>query len=83
VRSTWNDLIMALLDWSKCSAVESVHGKMSGAWLLNGTRMPVATILENLESGMTIDELLEQFAVTREQVKAVVEFAAEGSRHEH
>ncbi|HZT77569.1 MAG TPA: DUF433 domain-containing protein [Vicinamibacterales bacterium] len=43
----------------------------------------MATILENLESGMTIDELLEQFAVTREQVKAVVEFAAEGSRHEH
>ncbi len=74
---------MALLDWSKCSAVESVPGKMSGAWVLKGTRMPVATILENLESGMTIDELLEQFAVTREQVKAVLEFAGQWPRHEH
>ena len=71
------------LDWSKCSAVESVPGKMSGAWVLKGTRMPVATTLENVESGMTIYGLLEQFAVTREQVNAVLEFAEEWSRHEH
>lgn len=38
--------------------------------------MPVATIFENLEDGMTIEELMEQFDVTREQVKAVLEFAA-------
>jgi len=38
--------------------------------------MPVATVFENLEDGMTIDEVVEQFAVTPEQVKAVLEFAA-------
>ncbi len=38
--------------------------------------MPVATVFENLEDGMTIDEIVEQFAVTREQVKAVLDFAA-------
>lgn len=31
---------------------------------------------ENLEDGMTIDDVLEQFPVTREQVMAVLEFAA-------
>ncbi len=64
------------LDWSQCPAVESVPGKVSGAWVFKGTRMPVATIFENLEDGMTIDELMEQFDVTREQITAVLEFAA-------
>ena len=64
------------LDWSQCPAVESIPGKLSGAWVFCGTRMPVATVFENLEDGMTIDEVMEQFDVTREQIKAVLEFAA-------
>ena len=64
------------LDWSQCPAVESVPGKLSGAWVFRGTRMPAATIFENLEDGMTIDEIIEQFDVTREQVAAVLDFAA-------
>ncbi len=67
---------MAPLDWSQCPVVESVPGKVSGAWVFKGTRTPVAIIFENLEDGMTIDEVLEQFPVTREQVRAVLEFAA-------
>jgi uncharacterized protein (DUF433 family) len=38
--------------------------------------MPVSIVFENLEDGMTIDEVMEQFPVTREQVRAVLEFAA-------
>jgi uncharacterized protein (DUF433 family) len=38
--------------------------------------MPVARVFENLEDGMTIKEVIEQFDVTPEQVKAVLEFAA-------
>jgi uncharacterized protein (DUF433 family) len=64
------------LDWSKCPAVESVPGKVSGAWVFRGTRLPVATIFENLEDGMSIEEIMEQFDVTREQVTAVLDFAA-------
>ena len=67
---------MASLDWSQCPVVESIPGKVSGAWVFKGTRMPVAIVFENLEDGMTIDEVLEQFPVTREQVRAVLEFAA-------
>ena len=67
---------MAALDWSQCAAVESVPGKVSGAWVFRGTRMPVASIFENLEDGMTIDEIMEQFPVTREQIAAVLDFAA-------
>lgn len=66
---------MAFLDWSQCPAVESIPGKVSGAWVFTGARTPVAIVFENLEDGMTIDEVMEQFPVTREHVKAVLEFA--------
>lgn len=66
---------MAVLDWSKCPAVESIPGKASGAWVFRGTRLPVATVFENLEDGMTIEEVIEQFDVTREQIQAVLEFS--------
>lgn len=67
---------MASLDWSQCLDVESVPGKVSGAWVFRDTRMPVKLVFENLEDGMSIDEIIEQYDVTREQVKAVIDFAA-------
>ena len=68
---------MAGLDWSQCSAVERIPGKVSGAWVLRGTRMPVSTIFENLEAGANIDDILQWFdGLDREQVKAVIDFAA-------
>ena len=68
---------MAILDWSQCPAVESVPGKVSGAWVLKGTRMPVSAVLENLEAGASIDDIMEWFdGLDREQVRAVVCFAA-------
>lgn len=68
---------MANLDWSKCPAVESVPGKVSGAWVLKGIRMPVSAIFKNLEAGANIDEILAWYdGLDREQVKAVIEFAA-------
>lgn len=68
---------MALLDWSQCPAVESIPGKMSGAWVLKGTRMPVSAIFENLEAGANLDDILAWFdGLNREQVQQVIEFAA-------
>jgi uncharacterized protein (DUF433 family) len=67
---------MATLDWSQCPAVESVPDRRSGAWVFKDTRMPVATVFENLEAGSSIEEIIEQFHVTREQIQAVLEFAA-------
>ena len=67
---------MANLDWSKCPAVESVPDRRGGAWVFRDTRMPVATVFENLEAGSSIEEIIEQFHVTREQIQAVLEFAA-------
>lgn len=70
------ELKMPLLDWSQCLAVESIPGKVSGAWVFRNTRMPVSVVFDNLEAGATIDEIVEWFDVTPEQVKAVIDFAA-------
>lgn len=65
-----------MLDWNKCAAVERIAGKVSGAWLFKGTRVPVTALFENLEDGATVDDFLGWFpGVTREQVKAVLEHA--------
>jgi uncharacterized protein (DUF433 family) len=67
---------MGSLDWSQCPDVQSVPGKLGGAWVLKRTRMPVSAIFENLEAGANLDNILEWFdGLSREQVRAVIEFA--------
>ena len=68
---------MAQLDWSQCPAVESIPGKVSGAWVLKNTRMPIQTIFENLEAGLSVREITEVFDVTGQEVKAVLHFATQ------
>ncbi len=70
---------MADLDWSQCPAVESIPGKVSGAWVFRDTRLPVATVIENLED-LSVEEVMEQFDVTREQITAVLDFVAQSLR---
>ena len=69
---------MARLDWSECPAVESIPGKASGAWLFRGTRVPVSAVFENLKTS-PVEEVLENFNVTREQVQCVLDFAAKNT----
>lgn len=70
-------MVLLMLDWSKCAAVEQSPGKVSGAWVFRGTRIPVAALFENLESGARVNDFLEWFpGVTRQQVEAVLEHAA-------
>jgi uncharacterized protein (DUF433 family) len=67
---------VAALDWSQCPAVESIPGKVSGAWLFKATGMPVAIVFQNLEAGASIEEIMEWFDLTREQITTVLDFAA-------
>lgn len=64
------------LDWSQCPAVERIPGKVGGAWLFKGSRTPISVVFDNLEHGMSVEEIVEQFPVSREEIKAVLEFAA-------
>jgi uncharacterized protein (DUF433 family) len=44
--------------------------------VFRGTRLPVATVIENRED-LSVEEVMEQFDVTREQITAVLDFVAE------
>jgi uncharacterized protein (DUF433 family) len=67
----------SMLDWSQCHAVERTPGKVSGAWVFKGTRVPVTALFENLEDGASVDEFVQWFpGVSREQVHAVLNHAA-------
>ena len=75
-RGSSSRFIYMPLDWSQCPDVERDPRKVSGAWLFRGTRVPVATLFENLEAGATVDDFLEWFpGVTRRQADSVLEFA--------
>ncbi|MFT5029441.1 MAG: hypothetical protein ACI9VS_001880 [Candidatus Binatia bacterium] len=63
-------------EWSQCFAVERISGKVSGAWVFKGTRVPVVALFENIEGGASIAEFLEWFpGVERDQALAVIQHA--------
>src|ERR1035438_201448 len=53
-----------------------IRGAQSRSSHARSDLMPVSIVFENLEAGATIDEIMEWFHVTREQIVAVLEFAA-------
>ncbi len=63
-----------MTDWETCPAVESVPGRLSGAWVFKGTRVPLSSLFGDLAEGATIKENLDWFPGVEEwQVKAVLE----------
>lgn len=65
-----------MLDWNECPAVERTPGRVSGAWVFKGTRVPVRALFENLEEGASVDEFLQWFpGVTKDQALAVLAHA--------
>ncbi len=66
-----------MLDWATCPAVERHPGKVSGAWVFRGTRVPASALFANLEDGASVEEFVEWFpGVSREQVREVFQHAA-------
>ena len=56
--------------------MECVPGRVSGAWVFKGTRLPVRTLFENLEAGATVDQFIEWYeGVARDQVLDVLRHA--------
>lgn len=70
-----------MTNWDTCSAVERKPGKVSGAWVFAGTRIPLYALYENLASGATVEEFVEWFpGVDEKQVRTVLEYEARALR---
>ena len=68
-------MILTMMDWMQCPEVERVPGKVGGAWVFKGTRVPVKALFENLETGASVDDFLRWFpGVTRPQALAVLRY---------
>lgn len=68
------------VDWSKCDDVESIPGKVSGAWVIKGTRVPAQAIVDNARAGCSAEEIAtEIFELPLDRVQAVLRFAKIGS----
>jgi uncharacterized protein (DUF433 family) len=65
------------MDWSQCPEVERIPGKVSGAWLVRGTRVPADAVLANAADGYSAEEIAEQIfeGVPADQVRRLLEFA--------
>ena len=65
------------LGWAGCAAVERDPQRVSGAWVFQGTRIPVAALFENLEDGVSLAEFVELFpGVSEKQARLVLEHLA-------
>jgi uncharacterized protein (DUF433 family) len=63
--------------WTDCPVVETNPAVMSGVPVMRGTRIPVATVFENIEGGATIEQVVEWFpGLVIDDVKAVLRFVA-------
>ena len=64
------------MDWKDCPDVERIPGKVSGAWLVKGSRVPVWAVLENADD-FTPEEIATEIfeGLPVETVRRVVEFA--------
>jgi uncharacterized protein (DUF433 family) len=66
-----------MIDWSTCTVVERDPERVSGAWVFEGSRVPIAALFENLEDGIPVGEFIVLFpGVTLEQARALLEHAA-------
>jgi len=66
----------SVIDWTDCSLVEVVPGKVSGVPILKHTRVQADSIVENFESGSPVDEISENFSIPEDIIRGVLDYAA-------
>jgi|SRR5215470_2125735 len=77
----YRNIIAARGDMNYQDYITIEPGKRSGKPCIRGMRITVYDVLEYLASGMSIDEILDDFpALTREDILACLAFAADQGR---
>lgn len=68
------------MDSTSCEVVESNTEVMSVAPVIAGTRVSIAAIFENIESGASIQDIVSWFpGITEHQVREVLHFTAKSA----
>ena len=71
------------MDWKDCPDVERGPGKVSGQWIIKGTRILADGVIDNAEQGMTPDELASEIfpGLGVERARRVIAFARRHAPH--
>lgn len=66
-----------MIDWSQCSDVERVPDRLSGAWVIRGTRVPAQAVIDNADDGFTAEQIAAEIyhGLSVEPTRWVIEFA--------
>ena len=74
---------MADIDWSDCPDVERISGKVSGRWIVKGTRILADGVIDNVEAGVTIEELVADVFpnLDVERARRIVAYARQHAPH--
>jgi uncharacterized protein (DUF433 family) len=65
------------MDWSKSPDVESVRGRLSGAFVVKGSRVAADAVIDNAEDGFTAEEIVTEIyeGLPLERMRRIIEFA--------
>jgi uncharacterized protein (DUF433 family) len=64
------------MDWTGCDVVEVIPGKVSGVPILKGSRVQADAVLENAESGESVDDIAYNFDLNPEDIRKVLAYAS-------
>ncbi len=64
------------MDWSCCEGVEVVPGKVSGLPVIRGSRVPADQVLENHDTGESVEDIAYNFDLKPDDIRAVLTYAA-------
>lgn len=71
------------MDWTGCEVVEVVPGKVSGVPILRGSRVQADAVLENAESGESVEEIAYNFDLNPEDIRKVLAYASSRQTVKH
>ena len=67
-----------MIDWKNCPDAEQIVGKVSGAWLVVGTRIPVQAVLDNADD-FTPEEIVAEIypSLPLDRARRIIAYARE------
>jgi uncharacterized protein (DUF433 family) len=71
------------IDWTDCPDIERIPGKVSGQWIVVGTRILAQGVIDNAEDGYTPEELADEHfpGLGVERARRIIAFAKQHAAH--
>jgi uncharacterized protein (DUF433 family) len=74
---------MSDIDWSACPDVERIPGRVSGQWVVVGTRILADGVIDNADAGLSPDEIGGEIfdGLGAERARRIIQYARTHVRH--